>query len=166
MQVLTTQAPDEFRRLGIFDKAEYLIRPGDLSEQEFHTFISTPYLVRYRMKDGWGIFQYYIERDGLFPFSTEHALVHVFGPTQLEFFLDWTMEAVSWFVALGLKERPMMMSREHLDKFAKEGVEAVRAQPAPPASSVKRFQHMMRLRRAQHREHMSQYPVGAGHPRG
>ena len=165
MQPTTVQPPSEFKRLRIFDKEEFIIRPGDISSQDFHTLARPPFLVRYKLQKGWAIFQYYVDQEGLFPITAESALLHVVGPTQLPFFLDWTMEAISWFIAVDFNERPMMMSKVHLDKIASDCMEGIKAQPMPPEQSVARFQNMLRLRRSKHREHMSQYPVGVGVPR-
>ena len=166
MQPMQIETPKAFRRMAqLANKQELMIHASDLEGVDFSSAKSFPYVVQFKLKNGWAIYQYYVDQDGCFPLTAEAALLHTVGPTGLPFFLDWTHEAMSWFVAVDMREQPLMMSKGTVEKFAMDTLETLKGQPMPPKDAQNRFKHMMRLKRAEHRQHMSQYPIGAGEPR-
>jgi len=132
----------------LFNKDEYLIR--DLTAKDFHVLTTLPFLVRYKLQKRWGIFQFYAEQDIPFPLTAEQALLRSVGPTQLPFYLDWTMEASSWFLAISFEERPVMMAKQYLDKFAANGLRLLLDEPMPLPQVIRRHRALAALRKRQH----------------
>ena len=142
--------PELFRRIQVFEgnKDEYTIKPGEVKERDFHVTADPPYLMKYRFKEKWGIFQLYVVDNMLFPLTSESVLVRVVGPSMMRFYLDWTVEADSWFMAVDFSENPILMTKDRLDQYARWMMEGMKKEPMPPAEMTRQHQNtLMQMQR-------------------
>lgn len=99
---------------------------------KFHAQRSGSFACKYTMKQEWAIFQFY----GLFPPRSEPKIAEVAESVGENFFLDWTFEAQSWFLAVDCRTMPSVAksfqdniaatTMQSLNREAQEAAKAVR----------------------------------------
>ncbi|MBU2527565.1 MAG: hypothetical protein KKC03_13290 [Bacteroidetes bacterium] len=139
MKPTNKKAPTFYNRLPIFGENidDFVIHGGVVGQDFFQTEMGS-YWVKYRYKKTWAIFQFYVSDKSVFPITSEPDLCRVIGPSSLPFFLDWTAEADSWFLAVNFGQDAMMMTKPNIDRTATRGLEALTTGMMPPAHVIRR----------------------------
>jgi hypothetical protein len=153
------------RIFSLANKEDLVIKPGEVRERDFAQTEDGRFYVKYRYRDTWAIFQYYVAMDYPFPMTSEIALARSIGPTGHRFFLDWTMEAESWFLAVDFSERPLEMTKAIIERIATNGLMVLNGEPLPPAEFIRQHTGMMMMRRRTHKAKLRSQIKKTGRPR-